>query len=157
MVGMLFQLAMALSQLGDTERARATCDDALGLSAAHGERWRRSYTLYVLAFDIWRLGDPEQANRTARDGLAIKADFADYIGAALIVELLAGIAASEGDFAGAAGLLGAAQSIWGHHASPIYAARTARPGSRSLRTCLTGPKATIYRGDNPGTVAPSSR
>ena len=108
----MFQLAISLSHSGDSERATAVCRESLAISESLGEQLCRSYTMWVLGFDTWRHGDPGEADRVTRDALSIQRDFHDPVGVALMIELLAWIAASRGDVVPAAGLLGAAGSVW---------------------------------------------
>jgi DNA-binding CsgD family transcriptional regulator len=119
LLGMLFQLGMAFSHLGDSDRARATCREALDLAEQHHERWGRSYALWVLGFDTWRAGDTLQAEQLAEDSLLAKSDFSDHVGSALIIELLAWIASSTGAYDRAAELLGAADVLWRHLGTSI--------------------------------------
>ncbi|HEY6793434.1 MAG TPA: LuxR C-terminal-related transcriptional regulator [Kineosporiaceae bacterium] len=108
----LFQHAISLSHRGQAARAQAICLRSVAISESTGERLCRSYALWVLGFDTWRQGDLAGAWRWARSGLAIHQSFADPVGAALIIELLAWIAASRDDLAAAARLLGTAESVW---------------------------------------------
>jgi predicted ATPase/DNA-binding CsgD family transcriptional regulator len=106
-----FQLAISLAHRGSSARAQAVCKEALQVSEAHGERLGRSYALWVLGFDTWLQRGPQAAD-LARSALEIQRGFNDPVGAALIIELLAWIAASSGDATRAAGLLATADSVW---------------------------------------------
>ncbi|KAB2348414.1 ATP-binding protein [Actinomadura rudentiformis] len=108
----MFQLAISLAHAGELERAAATCDQALAISQECGERWVRSYILWVLGFDTWQRGDPAAATEQTREALSIQRGFNDHVGAALMIELLAWLAAAQAEFTRAAHLLGAADSIW---------------------------------------------
>lgn len=142
LLGMLFQLAMTLCYTGDSDRARRVCEQAVELSSTHGERWGRSYALWVLAFETWNRGDAPAAVEIAREALAIKQEFTDQVGAALVIELLAWIAASRAEFTDAGRLLGAARSIWRHVGTSVavfgpqlaeYHAQCERQTRRALR------------------------
>ena len=89
----------------------AVCHRSLRLAAEHGEQVCRSYGLWVLGFDTWRCGRPA-APRLVGDGLEIQRSVNDPVGAALMIELLAWIAASSGAVALAASRLAAARSLW---------------------------------------------
>jgi len=135
-----FQHAITQTHRGRNEESVEICRTALALSERFGERLCRSYTLWVLGFDTWRRGDAATATRRVREGLAIQQGFNDTVGAALMTETLAWIAASEGEVATAAARLAAARSIWTaagttiaafgpplavHHEAAVERARTA--------------------------------
>ncbi|HKS98365.1 MAG TPA: NB-ARC domain-containing protein, partial [Rugosimonospora sp.] len=117
----LFQLGISLAHAGDGARADEVCRESLALCEAHGERLCRSYTLWVLGFNTWRHGDPAVAAAVTRQGLEVQRGFRDPIGAALMIELLAWIAASRADFPAAAGLLGAAGAVWADIGTTLHA------------------------------------
>ncbi len=106
-----FQLAISLAHRGDSSRAQAVCGEALRAGEARGELLCRSYTLWVLAFDTWKQHGPQAAD-LARSALEIHRGFNDPVGVALVIELLAWIAGSDGDDARAALLLATAESVW---------------------------------------------
>ncbi|WP_162795641.1 ATP-binding protein [Nonomuraea lactucae] len=108
----MFILARALSHLGDGEHAAATAEEALAVSRECGEHCRRSYLLWSLGYDMWRLGDLPAADDLTRQALSIQQGFNDGVGAAMAIELLAWIAASQGRFGEAARLIGAANAVW---------------------------------------------
>ncbi|QCB98872.1 LuxR family transcriptional regulator [Arthrobacter sp. PAMC25564] len=108
----LFQLALAQSCNGDVNLALSTCRESLELSSRHGERWTHAFSLWVSALCHWRLGDNAQARQAAMAALEIQQEFKDAICAALTIELLSWIAASESRFETAAELANAATSVW---------------------------------------------
>ncbi|WP_329410298.1 LuxR C-terminal-related transcriptional regulator [Nocardia vinacea] len=107
----LSQLAAAQACAGD-ERASATARQAISMSEQRGERLCRSYALWSLGLHSWLQGDLPTAATVTRQGLEIQRGFDDHVGAALMIELLAWIAAAQRDLRYAARLLGAAGSIW---------------------------------------------
>ncbi|MGW0838775.1 ATP-binding protein [Streptomyces sp. NPDC002787] len=116
----LFQLAIAQAHTADP-RAESTGRRAVATAEAHGERWSRSYALWALGHDAWVRGDPEAGTDLARAGLDIQRGFNDYVGTALMMELLAWITASRGDHRRAARLLGSIRSLWRHIGTTIAA------------------------------------
>ncbi|MFG1997830.1 ATP-binding protein [Spirillospora sp. NPDC048911] len=108
----MFQLAISLAHAGELGRAAETCERALAISQECGERWVRSYILWVIGFGTWQRGDPAAATVRTREALSIQRGFNDHVGAALMIELLAWLAAARAEFTRAAHLLGAAGSIW---------------------------------------------
>ncbi|TQE23584.1 ATP-binding protein [Streptomyces ipomoeae] len=107
----LFQLSVARAHLGDP-RAAESGRRAVAAAEEHGERWCRSYALWALGHDAWVRGDGPRALAFARAGLEIQRGFNDYVGTALMLELLAWITASDGDCARAGRLLGAIRALW---------------------------------------------
>jgi non-specific serine/threonine protein kinase len=108
----LFQLAITLSHLGHHDRAAAIYRRSLRISTECGEQLCRSYTLWVWGFDMWRRGDSAGATCSVSQGLEIQRSFHDPLGAALMIELLAWIAADEGQVSVAASRLAAARLLW---------------------------------------------
>jgi DNA-binding CsgD family transcriptional regulator len=107
----LFQLAIAQAHLGDP-RATETGRNAVATAEAHGERWCRSYALWALGHDAWVRGDADAGLALTRAGLEIERGFNDYVGSALMLELLAWITASGGDHVRSGQLLGAVRTLW---------------------------------------------
>ncbi|MGW0578504.1 ATP-binding protein [Streptomyces sp. NPDC002920] len=107
----LFQLAIAQAHTADP-RAERTGRHAVSTAEAHGERWSRSYALWALGHDAWVRGDQDSGTALTRAGLEIQRGFNDYVGVALMMELLAWITASGGDHERAGRLLGAVRSLW---------------------------------------------
>ncbi|MFF9780586.1 ATP-binding protein [Streptomyces sp. NPDC013978] len=114
----LFQLAIAQAHTADP-RAEHTGRHAVATAETHGERWSRSYALWALGHNAWVRGDVESGTELTRAGLDIQRGFNDYVGTALMMELLAWITASRGDHQRAARLLGSVRSLWRHIGTAI--------------------------------------
>jgi predicted ATPase/DNA-binding CsgD family transcriptional regulator len=111
-VGMtLFQLAMAQAHAGDLS-AGATARRGIELADRRGERWTKSYSLWTLGYIQYIRGEYDSAVESTRAALEIQREFNDHIGAALMMELLAWIAAARGEYRHAARLMGAVGSVW---------------------------------------------
>src|SRR5207237_7575277 len=107
-----FQHAICRAHLGDLDRAQELADAGLVRSEELGEQLCRSYALWVLGFIAWRRGDDAAAVELTRRGLTLQRGFADPVGAARMIELLAWVRAGRADLATAAGLLHAAATVW---------------------------------------------
>jgi predicted ATPase len=114
------ELAMAAAFSGDLDRALRLCEQARALCEEYGERWAKSYALYVLAFAAFTHGQPDRAAALARECLRINHSFQDLIGIVLPIELLALCAAHGGESEHAAMLQGAAGRIWKTVGAPMF-------------------------------------
>ncbi|MFE7855964.1 ATP-binding protein [Streptomyces sp. NPDC057403] len=114
------ELAMARAFQGDLPGAVRMCEDVRRVCEDHGERWTRTYALYVLAYAAWADGDPAGARALLGDCLAGAHAFHDLLGSVLAVELLALVTAVEGDAAEAAVLQGAAGRMWPSVGLPLF-------------------------------------
>lgn len=114
------ELAMTAAFTGDLERAVTLCEQARVQCEDYGERWARSYAVYVLAFASFTQGEPKRAAELARESLLSSHGFHDLIGIVLPVELLALCAASDGAAEHAAVLQGAAGRIWRTVGTPLF-------------------------------------
>ncbi|MEV5838285.1 LuxR C-terminal-related transcriptional regulator [Nocardia sp. NPDC052112] len=111
-VGMtLFQLAMTQAHAGD-QGAGATARRGIELADRRGERWTKSYSLWAYGYHQYVRGEYEMAVESTRAALEIQREFNDHVGAALMIELLAWIAAARGEYRHAARLMGAVGSVW---------------------------------------------
>ncbi|MGI5133065.1 ATP-binding protein [Pseudonocardia sp. CA-107938] len=108
----LFQQAITLAHRGERDVVVDILNRSLEISERHGELLCRSYTLWVLGFSAWRRGDTAVASRRVCEGLTIQSAFNDSVGAALMIDTLAWIAASAGDMPLAASRLAAAHAAW---------------------------------------------
>jgi ATP/maltotriose-dependent transcriptional regulator MalT len=114
------ELAMTRAFQGDLADAVRLCEDVRRVCEDHGERWARSYALYVLAYAAWQDGDPVRARELLADCLVNAHAFHDLLGSVLTLELLALVTATQGDPAEAAVLQGAASRIWPSVGLPLF-------------------------------------
>ncbi|MGC0404782.1 putative ATPase [Streptomyces sp. SAI-126] len=114
------ELAMARAFLGDLPDAVRLCEDVRRVCEDHGERWARSYALYVLAYAAWSEGDAARARELLTDCLACAHAFHDLLGSVLSIELLALVTVTQGDAVEAAVLQGAAASLWPSVGLPLF-------------------------------------
>ncbi|MFH8772374.1 ATP-binding protein [Streptomyces sp. NPDC017958] len=114
------ELAMTQAFQGDLADAVRLCEDVRQVCEDHGERWARSYALYVLAYAAWRDGDPAAARELLADCLDNAHAFHDLLGSVLSLELLALVTAAQGDPAEAAVLQGAAGRMWPSVGLPLF-------------------------------------
>ncbi|MGW0584095.1 ATP-binding protein, partial [Streptomyces sp. NPDC002920] len=123
----LYPLTIAQADLGDA-RAAETGRQAVATAEAHGDRWGRAHALWALGYDAWTHGDQEAGMALTRAGLEIAHGFNDYVDAALMLELLARITASSGDYEQAGRLLGVVRALLQAigFASPVVAEGHAR-------------------------------
>jgi predicted ATPase/class 3 adenylate cyclase len=111
----LNNLAMALRDLGDFERARACYEQSITLFRALGENWPVGMPLGNLGALLLAAGDLEQAARISTEALAMNRQIQFHTGAAydLIVQAL--IACRSGELGRAAAL--AQEALVLHHAA----------------------------------------
>ncbi|ALV36910.1 AAA family ATPase [Streptomyces sp. CdTB01] len=114
------ELAMARAFQGDLPGAVRMCEEVRRVCEDHGERWTRTYALYVLAYAAWADGDPARARALLGDCLTGAHAFHDLLGSVLAVELLALVTAVEGDAAEAAVLQGGAGRMWPSVGLPLF-------------------------------------
>ena len=114
------ELGMARAFLGDLPDAVRLCEDVRRICEDHGERWARSYALYVLAYAAWSEGDAAHARALLTECLTCAHAFHDLLGSVLSIELLALVTATQGDPAEAAVLQGAAASLWPSVGLPLF-------------------------------------
>lgn len=107
----LFQLSNTRAHAGDP-RAGSSAREAIAISERLGERWTLSYALWSVGLDAWLRSQHEEAVSMTSAALTIQRDFNDHVGAALMIELTAWIAASRADHRRAAVLLGVISAIW---------------------------------------------
>ncbi|MCO6011265.1 LuxR C-terminal-related transcriptional regulator, partial [Actinoallomurus purpureus] len=141
-VNSLMYLATAYSLLGRSKEAVALFDECVRYCEAQNDHWFRSYTLSVLGIEIWRQGDLRRAAELEQEAIRLKQPFDDRLGIALCVEVLAWIAADEGDPKRAARLLGALREIWRSVGGPPfgYLAEYREQCETAIRDRLGGPR-----------------
>ncbi|PZT69959.1 regulator [Streptomyces sp. SW4] len=114
------ELAMTRAFQGDLPGAVRLCEDVRRVCEDHGERWARSYALYVLAYAAWSEGRPGRARRLLAECLGSAHGFHDLLGSVLAMELLALVTVTEGDPEEAAVLQGAAGRMWPSVGLPLF-------------------------------------
>ncbi|WP_239697626.1 ATP-binding protein [Streptomyces sp. F-1] len=114
------ELAMARAFQGDLPDAVRLCEEVRRVCEEHGERWARSYALYVLAYAACRDGAPQRARELLTECLRHAHAFDDLLGTVLAIELLALVTVTEGDAAEAALLQGAASGLWPSVGLPLF-------------------------------------
>ncbi|MFS4096723.1 ATP-binding protein [Streptomyces sp. AF1A] len=114
------ELAMARAFQGDLPEAVRLCENVRRVCEDHGERWTRSYALYVLAYAAWRDGAPDRARELLADCLGNAHAFHDLLGSVLALELLALVTVDRGEAAEAAVLQGAAARLWPSVGLPLF-------------------------------------
>ncbi|MCT7355346.1 regulator, partial [Streptomyces sp. 15-116A] len=114
------ELAMTRAFQGDLPDAVRLCEDVRRVCEDHGERWARTYALYVLAYAAWSEGELGTARALLGDCLGAAHGFSDLLGSVLSLELLALVTAAEGDAAEAAVLQGAARRMWPSVGLPLF-------------------------------------
>jgi len=108
----LVQLAGTALMVEDGARALALCEECLALSATYQERWCAAMALWTQALTVWRQRDLARATTLARDCIRLKQPFGDRMGIAMAMEILAWVAAADGQHERAARLFGAVDAVW---------------------------------------------
>ncbi|MET9556053.1 NACHT domain-containing protein [Streptomyces sp. NPDC006645] len=114
------ELALSLVFQGDLDAAVALCADVREICEDSGERWARSYALYVHAYAAWTGGRLGEARALLTEAITVHHMFNDLVGLVLAMELMALVTAGEGDPAEAAVLQGAAARLWESVGAPLF-------------------------------------
>lgn len=107
----LIGLGVASWLLHDTARAAASQQEILAQTERAGESVYRTYALWGLALVEWSKGDHERATQHLKDGVQLARHVDDPVCAALCIEALAWIAASQHQKDRAARLMGTARAL----------------------------------------------
>lgn len=148
------ELALSLVFQGDLDAAVALCADVREICEESGERWARSYALYVHAYAAWTRGRLGEARALLTEAVTIHHTFNDLVGLVLAMELMALVTADEGDPAEAAVLQGRPTGSGGRSGRPCSARRPSERRTNSAnggrRRCW-GPSGTApgWRRDAP--------
>ncbi|MEV0232744.1 LuxR C-terminal-related transcriptional regulator [Nonomuraea sp. NPDC050786] len=124
----LCHLVMATSTAGDHERAHSYGTECLALCEAYSAYLSRSNALWAVGYGRWLQGDQRHAAALIADGLRVMRKTRDAWGVAECLEVLAWVAAADGDDDRATRLLGAARAAWRSTGTSI-------PGLRPLAAC----------------------
>ena len=124
----LCHLAMAAYGAGDHTAADAYARECLDLATQHTSRCSRSSALWALGLGAWMRDEQALADQLLTESLKLMREFHDPWGVAECQEVLAWVAASDGQHdEHAAQLLGAAEAAWS-------AVETYIPGLHMLAT-----------------------
>lgn len=107
----LLALGLAYALQGDTGEALARVEQALAIADSHGETVYQSYVLGVKGLTYWLQGEPGRAVHYLGNAVQLSRLVIDPIVAAISSEVLAWIAAEDGDARRAAVLLGIAEQL----------------------------------------------
>lgn len=108
----LIRLSLAHSFLGDSALAVSIGEQGIAVCEAHGEGWHRAYAMMALGVEVWRQGDAARATEMEQESLRFNRSLDDPLGIGVNLEVLAWVAATEGQYTRAARLLGIAKAVW---------------------------------------------
>ncbi|WP_033288859.1 helix-turn-helix transcriptional regulator [Amycolatopsis jejuensis] len=112
----LAEVHWAAGRFGDADRCSRECAD---VCAASGERWLRSYGLWMRSLTRYVTGDLSGATTLAKESLRVTEPFHDTVGILLAAEVVGWSAAAKGDLRFAAQLESAIQRAWSVTCSPL--------------------------------------
>ncbi len=115
----LVRLSLAHSFLNDSARSIAYGEESLKVCDRHGELWHKAYTTMALGVEVWREGDTARAAALERESLRANRELDDPLGSGVNMEVLAWIAATDGDYERATRLLGIAGRTWEAIGAPM--------------------------------------
>ncbi|MER6942974.1 LuxR C-terminal-related transcriptional regulator [Nonomuraea sp. NPDC000554] len=115
----LIRLSLAHSYLGDSALAISLGDDCLAVCDSYGEGWHKAYTMMALGVEVWRQGAAERAIDLEKQSLAVNRSLDDPLGVGVNLEVLAWVAATQGNFRRAARLLGILETLWRSIGAPL--------------------------------------
>jgi non-specific serine/threonine protein kinase len=129
----LCNLPTVSNLLGDLERAAELCAEWSAICESQGERWTRSWALWVLAVARWRQGDVRQAGEHAKESLRLKRVLDDKLGLPCCIGLLGAFAIADGETSRAAFLFGMSEKMWEPIGEPIFGWGTFRDWSEQWK------------------------
>ncbi|WP_440071044.1 ATP-binding protein [Streptosporangium sp. OZ121] len=115
----LVRLCLAHSFRGDWPSAVSAGEECIALCDAHGEGWHRAYAMMALGVGVWCQGDAPRATELEKESLRFNRSLDDLLGVGVNVEVLAWIAAADGDHRRAARLLGVLETAWQVIGAPL--------------------------------------
>jgi predicted ATPase/DNA-binding CsgD family transcriptional regulator len=105
------ELALAAAFLDDHERAAALFRECPAIRKSYGEQWMKSLGLWAQGIADLLAGDYQQATAAELESLRLRLNFHEQFQIALCIEILACIAAADGDATRAAGLFGVSRTM----------------------------------------------
>ncbi|GAA3418766.1 ATP-binding protein [Streptosporangium vulgare] len=115
----LVRLCLAHSFRGDWASAVSAGEECIALCDAHEEGWHRAYAMMALGIGVWSQGDAPRAEELEKESLRFNRSLDDLLGLGVNLEVLAWIAAAEGDHQRAARLLGVLETVWQTIGAPL--------------------------------------
>jgi predicted ATPase/DNA-binding CsgD family transcriptional regulator len=115
----LIRSSLAHSFLGDSDTAVALGEECVTVCDSAEDIWHKSYALMALAIEVWARGDTRRATVWERESLRFNQSLDDRLGVALNIEVLAWIAAKDGDYERAARMLGSLRNLWRSVGAPL--------------------------------------
>jgi predicted ATPase/DNA-binding CsgD family transcriptional regulator len=113
------RLAAVCCLTGELDRAIGLSEECLRLSEALGEQWARGTALWVRGAARWLSGDVGRAIEDTLACLRIKEPLGDLYAITMAIDLLAICLVTQGDYARAAELFGAGDSLWKTLRAPV--------------------------------------
>jgi non-specific serine/threonine protein kinase len=113
------RLASVCCLTGELDRAIGLSEDCLRLSEALGEQWARGTALWIRGAARWLSGDVGSAIEDTLACLRIKESLGDLHTVTMAIDLIAVCLVAEADYARAAELCGAGDSLWKTLRAPI--------------------------------------
>lgn len=108
----LIRLALTLSALGETDRARDLTVEYLDLAEENHSEWLSSFGHWALSVTMWLTGEVAAADVQARKNVKVDWPHVGQLTTAFTIEVLAWTAAAQGRADRAAHLLGGLQQVW---------------------------------------------
>ncbi|WP_436760842.1 ATP-binding protein [Streptosporangium sp. V21-05] len=115
----LVRLCLAHSFRGDWPSSVAAGEECIALCDAHEEGWHRAYAMMALGVGVWCQGDAPRAAELEKESLRFNRSLDDLLGLGVNLEVLAWIAAADGDHQRAARLLGVLETVWQVIGAPL--------------------------------------
>ncbi|GAA3237950.1 LuxR family transcriptional regulator [Pseudonocardia petroleophila] len=115
------QLGFVYCVLGMQADALRHVDAAIAVGRRTGERFATSWALWSRGLIAWSTGSFDDAGVVLRESIELKWTLHDWLGMAACIELLTWLAVEDGDYRGAARLLGIGRGLCGDlGSSPLF-------------------------------------